>query len=64
MIDLLCLRYRPREDALAKYEKWRLISSAEATILQRLLMQRGDVLHSGLKELFGRSQPAHTPIGH
>jgi len=64
MIDLLCLRYRPPEDVLAKYEKWRLISSTEATALQRLLMQREDVLQNGLKELFGRSQPRHTPIGH
>jgi hypothetical protein len=32
--------------------------------LQRLLMQREDVLQSGLKELFGRSQPRHAPIGH
>ena len=64
MIDLLCLRYRPREDALAEFEEWRLLSSTEATALQRLLMQREDVLQSGLKELFGRSQPRHTPVGH
>lgn len=64
MIDLLCVRYRPPAGVLAEYEKWRLLSSAEAMALQRLLMQREDVLQSGLKELFGRSQPRHTPIGH
>lgn len=64
LIDSLCLHYRPTDDQLAECQEQHLLSSAEVTTLRRLLMQREDVLRSGLEELFGRSQPRATPIGH
>jgi hypothetical protein len=61
LIDSLCLRYRPTDDKLAQYQERELLSSTEVTTLRQLLMQREDVLQSGLEELFGRSKPRAVP---
>lgn len=64
VIDSLRSSYRPPDDVLSQYWERQLLSLAEVTTLRRLLMQRDDVLQSGLEELFGRSHPRLKPTGH